>query len=314
MTLNHDTAAGALLGAAVGDALGAPFEFREPGLYRRTFPAPCAGPDTEMVGNGVWAPGEFTDDTQMALCLAESLLARGGFDPDDLWTRWRAWAATAKDVGVLTRYALAAPTWPGAAADAEQANAGRAAGNGALMRNTPVGLLGAAQGNHVVEVVAMFQAALTHADRATHTAAFLHGTALANAIRDGADPLDALDALCAAYEFVADWRPWLAPSWTPADDAGLPNGTVWVCFAQAVWAVRTTSSYEDAVVAAVDLGGDADTVACVAGSLAGARYGTRGIPARWLEAVHGFVREPDGTDRLYAAGDLERVAAALTAP
>ena len=313
MNLNYDAAVGSLVGSAVGDALGAPFEFGQPNEYAAAFPTPCEEPDTELVGNSIWEPGEFTDDTQMALALAESLLAQNNFDADDLWTRWQAWAKTAKDVGILTRYALAHPTWDGAADAAETLNGGRSAGNGALMRNTPVGLLGAAQGNHVAEVISMFQAALTHNDRDTHTAAFLHATAIANSIRDHADPIDALDTLLEAYDFVAGWKRWLTPAWTPDDTDGLPNGTVWVCFAQAVWAVRSTSSFEDALVAAINLGGDTDTVACVTGSLAGARYGARAIPNRWLSPLHGYVRQPDGSEQTYTVTDLYNLADLLTA-
>jgi ADP-ribosyl-[dinitrogen reductase] hydrolase len=82
-------AIGALVGSAVGDALGAPFEFKQPGLYRKTYPVAALTGIGEMRGGGGfgWKPAEFTDDTQMALALAESLIARNGFDPDDLWQR-----------------------------------------------------------------------------------------------------------------------------------------------------------------------------------------------------------------------------------
>ena len=85
-------AIGALVGSAVGDALGAPFEFERPGLYRSTYPEPVLTGPGEMRGGGGfgWKPAEFTDDTQMALALAESLAASGGFDANDLWRRWRA--------------------------------------------------------------------------------------------------------------------------------------------------------------------------------------------------------------------------------
>jgi ADP-ribosyl-[dinitrogen reductase] hydrolase len=109
-------AIGALVGSAVGDALGAPFEFEQPGLYRKTYPVPVLTGNGEIRGGGGfgWKPAEFTDDTQMALALAESLIARNGFDPDDLWQRWRIWAQSAKDVGVQTRMALAETSRAGA--------------------------------------------------------------------------------------------------------------------------------------------------------------------------------------------------------
>ena len=97
-------AAGAILGAAIGDALGAPFEFGPGGQFGARFPGPVIGGVGEMIGGGGfgWAPGEFTDDTQMAMALAESLIRNDGLDLDDLWERFRAWAQSAKDVGIVT--------------------------------------------------------------------------------------------------------------------------------------------------------------------------------------------------------------------
>jgi DNA-binding CsgD family transcriptional regulator len=99
-------ASGSLVGAAVADALGAPFEFQAPGTYVRTFPSPVRGGRGEMIGGGTfnWAPGEFTDDTQMALSLAEALLASGlEFHPETTWNYFRAWSAQAKDIGNTIR-------------------------------------------------------------------------------------------------------------------------------------------------------------------------------------------------------------------
>src|SRR3954465_11991019 len=87
--------AGALVGSAVGDALGAPFEFGPPGAFSARFPAPARGVHTEMCGGGSlgWAPGEFTDDTQMALMVACSLVENGGLSEADLFDRFRTWLA-----------------------------------------------------------------------------------------------------------------------------------------------------------------------------------------------------------------------------
>src|SRR3954468_22426163 len=100
--------AGAMVGSAVGDALGAPFEFGPPGRFSARFPSPARGEKTEMCGGGSlgWAPGEFTDDTQMALLTAESLLERGGIEGADLFGRFRRWAVLAPDVGIQTRAVL----------------------------------------------------------------------------------------------------------------------------------------------------------------------------------------------------------------
>src|SRR4051812_14290836 len=83
--------AGALIGSVVGDALGAPFEFGPAGRFSARFPAEARGAQTEMCGGGGWQPGEFTDDTQMALLVAESLLERDGLDEADLFDRFRRW-------------------------------------------------------------------------------------------------------------------------------------------------------------------------------------------------------------------------------
>src|SRR3954470_1225303 len=133
-------AAGALVGSAVGDALGAPFEFGPPGRFSARFPTPARGAQTEMSGGGScgWAPGEFTDDTQMALLLATSLVERGGLDEADVFDRFRTWlAAGPPDVGNQTRAVLGSGRpWDVAAAE-HFARSGHAAGNGSLMRTTP---------------------------------------------------------------------------------------------------------------------------------------------------------------------------------
>jgi ADP-ribosylglycohydrolase len=170
-----------------------------------------------MCGGGGWEPGEATDDTQMAVHVAESLLERGGLELPDVFARFRRWArAEPKDIGLQTEDVLTnGLPWDRAAQEHFRTNH-RAAGNGALMRAGTSGVYFAGRGQ-------------------------------------------------AATEF---------------------NGAVWPCLGSAVWAVRTTGSFEEAVRAAVDLGGDTDTVAAVTGALAGAVYGVGAVPARWAEALH----------------------------
>src|SRR3954463_14315446 len=129
-------AAGAVVGSAVGDALGGPFEFGPQGAFSARFPAPGAG--GEMCGGGGWDPGEATDDTQMAVLVAESLLECGGLELPDIFRRFQRWAAAEpKDIGLQTEAVLSsgAPGDPAAALHF-QVNQ-RAAGNGALMRAAP---------------------------------------------------------------------------------------------------------------------------------------------------------------------------------
>lgn len=128
----------------------------------------------------------------------------------------------------------------------------------------------------------------------------------------GADPLTALpDTLT---EVHPDHRPRyatvLAPDWHP-DDATEFNGAVWPCLGSAVWALRTTTSYEEAVRAAIDLGGDTDTVAAVTGALAGAVHGIDGIPDHWTRALH--VPLPGFGERVLRAPELTTLTRQLLA-
>src|SRR3954453_8422802 len=133
-------ALGAVIGSAVGDALGAPFEFGPAGEHSARFPRPVFGGIGEMTGGGGfgWAPAEFTDDTQMAIVQAESILDRGAVDGSDLFERFRTWAASARDVGVQTASVRRSGLpWERAAEEHFVRNPRGGAGNGALMRSTP---------------------------------------------------------------------------------------------------------------------------------------------------------------------------------
>jgi ADP-ribosyl-[dinitrogen reductase] hydrolase len=297
-------AVGALVGSACADALGAPFEFGPPGAYRQRFPAAVLGGTGELIGGGGfgWAPGEFTDDTQMALCLAESLAERRGLDPDDVRRRWQRWARSARDVGITTRHALAHVT--DGARRAHEATGGRSAANGALMRVTPVALAYLDDEASCLSA-ALAQAAITHFDPAAGWGAALAALTVRRLVL-GESVDAAVDAAVAHLpaDQLAVFAPLLDDAWDPERaPEGMTNGSVWVCLAQAVWAVRRHDSFHDAVVAVVDLGGDTDTVACVAGALAGAAHSIEGVPSRWSTYVHGTVSTEEG-DRRYTNADL----------
>jgi ADP-ribosyl-[dinitrogen reductase] hydrolase len=306
-------AIGALVGAAVADALGAPYEFGPAGRYSAEFTEPVLGGTGEMRGGGSfgWAPGEFTDDTQMALALAGSILASGGFDPDDLWARFRAWAGHASDVGIATRASLAHADWRGAAEAGHHSTGGRSASNGALMRVTPLALAWSGAPTDELMRVVVQHAALTHHDPAAGWGAAIQAELVRRAIL-GADPIDEIDDVVALVpESQRDtFVEVLAPGWAP-DRPGPRNGSVWTCLAQAVWANRHGSSFADVVTRAIDLGGDTDTVATVAGALAGARFGPAGVPSRWSTYVHGSVDLPGGERARFDLAELQATAVRL---
>ena len=312
-------AVGAIVGSAVGDALGAPFEFGMAGEYSRRFPVPVLSGNGEMIGGGGfnWAAGEFTDDTQMALALAESLLAVRGFDADDLWTRFRAWAHDANDIGINTREVLSHASHQGAAEKGHHATGGRSASNGCVMRIAPVGVLGVSLGRDATVDIAARQAALTHFDPAAAAGAAIVAELIRRIIVTGvfhgaAEKVVAeLSGHPELGNAAAKYAPLVSIDFDPHTHVGPGNGSVWTTVAQAVWAVRTTASFEDAMVAVINLGGDTDTVAAVAGAIAGALYGMQRIPVRWVTYVHGLVRQPDGEIREYRTQDLIDVARRL---
>lgn len=289
----QDRVVGAVVGSAVGDALGAPFEFGPAGVYTTRFPEGVGA----MCGGGGWDPGEATDDTQMAVLVGESLLEQDGLDLADMFGRFRRWAAgEPKDIGLQTEYVLTSgDPWDLAAALHFQVD-GRAAGNGSLMRAATMD-------------AARRIAALTHGDRAAwEGTAVLHD--LIRVALNGDDPLTALPgALAAVHDDQRErWATVLAPGWHPGLATEF-NGAVWPCLGTAVWALRTTRTFEAALAAAIDVGGDTDTVAAVTGGLAGAVHGRDAIPPHWTEPLH--VPLPGYGGRVLRTAELTALARAL---
>jgi ADP-ribosylglycohydrolase len=275
-------AIGAVVGSAVGDALGAPFEFGPAEAFSERFPG-----EGEMCGGGGWDPGEATDDTQMALHVAQSLLDHDGLDLPDIFARFQRWAADdPKDIGIQTRSVLTNGEPGDRAATVHFVQTGRAAGNGSLMRAAPSAVYFASEGRAATMAAARRIAALTHGDPAAWEGTAIYHELIRVAL-DGGDPLDAIDVTLSEVDSAERERyaVVLAPDWHPSQ-ATEPNGAVWPCLGSAVWALRTTTSFADALRAAIDLGADTDTVAAVTGGLAGAVYGDAAIPARWRKPLH----------------------------
>lgn len=276
----QDRLRGIAVGAAIGDALGMPLEFGPVIPLERL---------VRDMRPGRLPAGAFTDDTEMALALAESLLEHRPLDPADLAQRFVAWyRAGPPDIGrqtrlVLKRIARGEP-WDAAVA-AVQAENPWSAGNGSVMRCWPAAL---AHWDDRAALLAAsrLQSQVTHphpecvAGSAFVNAALchlLHGAAPAEAVARGLADAAAPDELRQAIAAAPSQR-----------REGLPN-TGWVrhTVASAVWGLLTTESFEAAVVQVVNLGDDADTAGAVAGALAGAAYGLAAIPPAWRAALHG---------------------------
>jgi len=276
-----DRAAGALLGLAVGDAVGTTLEF----AGRDTKPLL-----TDMVGGGPFRlkVGEWTDDTAMALALADSLVEHPQFDAGDLMRRFIAWyrtgayscTGTCFDIGVTTRQALASFERSGDP-DAGSTDP-MAAGNGSLMRLAPVAIRHWRDGGARREVAAG-QSRTTHAAPEAVAACIAYADILADAI---AGKLRDEVLFASRGSEVASVAAILGGNWQGKRRSEIKSsGYVLHTLEAALWCVGRTADFRSAVLLAANLADDADTVAAVTGQLAGALYGRSGIPPEWLDRL-----------------------------
>ena len=292
-----DRIAGTLLGLAAGDALGAGYEFG---------PGPK---DPQMVGGGSfgWAPGEWTDDTQMAICIAEET-ATGTLDPTAVGDRFLGWLAGGPtDVGISTRAVLSAASSGAdlaeAAADYLAAHPNGGAGNGSLMRTAPVALAHLGD-DAAIAADARAVSDLTHGDPRAGDACVLWCIAIDRAVRE--QRLDGIhDGLALLPADRRDaWAATIADAEVRPPGAFVPNGFVVTALQAAHAAVTQTPvpagvdacrHLTEALRTAVRIGGDTDTVAAIAGALLGARWGASALPFAWRRLLHGWpgYRAPD---------------------
>lgn len=279
--------AGCLVGLAVGDALGAPLEFLGRQQVRQRFPQGLR----DMIASNLWKKGEYTDDTQMALLLAESLLANKGFAASDLALRFLHWAKTAKDVGHQTRAVLRMPGYtefPENCSMLYHANhPDSSAGNGALMRCAPVALF-CLHSCDQLAAISRASARMTHHDPRAQSACVILNAWIQAAICDGTRDHRAALALLPEAERPFWQRLQRIEDYKEEDI--LSSGYTVHTLEAAAWSFLTTQSYEEAIIRAANLGDDADTVAAICGSLAGAYYGYSSIPIRWREQLQDEAR------------------------
>jgi ADP-ribosyl-[dinitrogen reductase] hydrolase len=286
-----DRLRGALLGLAVGDALGTTVEFKPPGSFE---------PVTDMVGGGPFGlkPGQWTDDTSMALCLAVSIAETEGFDPVDQLARYVKWwregylSSTGRcfDIGNQTRAALiefqrkTAPFCGGPLSSTS-------AGNGSLMRLAPVPMAYWRSPEEAVRL-AGDSSRTTHGARECVDACRYFAGLLAGLFA-GASKDEVLAPMYAPVSGLWEAEPLMpaiatiaAGSFREKSPSEIGSrGRVSESLEVALWAFAKHDSFEDAVLAAVNLGGDADTNAAICGQVAGACWGASGIPAKWLDVL-----------------------------
>jgi len=283
VTLLRDRYVGCLSGLAVGDAVGTTVEFRPRGTFE---------PVTDMIGGGPFGltPGQWTDDTSMALCLAESLLSRGGFDARDQMGRYLNWwkwgylssTGTCFDIGGTVLSAL--ERFEGSGEPYSGSLDPETAGNGSLMRLAPVPLFYAPNIDEVVQFSAQSSLTTHGAPEAVECCQLL-GLVLARCMAEM--PKDAvLDGSRLALTETKVVELAAGHYFSKTRSAVRGSGYAVASLEAALWCFHTTSTFEAAVLGAANLGEDADTTAAIVGQVAGAFYGVQGIPATWLEKLH----------------------------
>lgn len=281
---------GSLLGLAIGDALGTTLEFRPPGTF---------SPLSDMVGGGPFnlKPGEWTDDTSMALCLAASLIECRGFNARDQMERYVRWmqdgymASNGRcfDIGGTVASAL----WrfgqdnnPFAGSTSPDT-----AGNGSLMRLAPIPLFYAANAEHAI-TFAQESSRTTHGAATAVDACRYYAGLIVGALR-GVDKDTLLaDRYCPLPDYWQN-QPLaaeIAAIATGSFKKGQPpeihgGGFVVHSLEAALWAFYHSASFAEGVLLAVNLGDDADTTGAIYGQLAGAFYGEQALPRTWRERL-----------------------------
>ncbi len=273
---------GALLGLACGDAVGSTVEFSARGTFM---------PVTDMVGGGPFGlkPGQWTDDTSMALCLAESLLTKGGFDAADQMTRYNNWwhwgylssTGDCFDIGMtvqgaLARYSVSGDPFSGSTDPST-------AGNGSLMRLAPVVLFAYPDGTAAISYAAD-SSRTTHGAPEAVESCQLFAEVLCRALGGCAK-----ERLLENLGFAPSQKKLIKIAdgsfLTNTDEQIRGTGYCVESLEAALWCFFKTSSFEEAVLRAVNLGDDADTTGAIVGQLAGAYYGVEDIPQSWIEKL-----------------------------
>ena len=294
-----DRLRGIAVGAAVGDALGMPLEFR--------FASP---PDNfiRTMQPGRLPAGSFTDDTEMALALAESLLGKPGLDPNDLSQRFLDWfKRNPPDVGihtnaVLRRIAAGVP-WQEAAMNVQSKNP-TSAGNGSVMRCWPVAVLNW-DNLETIFFQSQLQSRVTHPHEECMAGCVFVNCMIYHLLH-GLDVTDAYQYCLNTLELPEELRQTIMLA--PRRKREELRNTGWVrhTIESALWGVLNTNTFEEALIQVINLGEDADTAGAVAGAIAGAIYGLESIPPDWKNMLRG--EWPISSGKMYYLPDFIKLA------
>jgi ADP-ribosyl-[dinitrogen reductase] hydrolase len=277
---------GAMLGLAVGDAIGSALEFKSPGSFPKI---------DDMLGGGPFhlKPGEWTDDTSMALCLAESLIEKRGFDPIDQLERYTRWATNGHlssngrvfDIGNTVRAALErfATTREGYSGSVDPASAG----NGSLMRLAPVPLFYVQRPIEAIDRSGQSSRTTHGAPTAIDACRYFGGLIVGALLGISKEALlskhySPIQGYWREHELVKEIEQIAAGNFRelqPPEIRG--SGYVVKCLEAALWAFHKSDSFREGCLLAVNLGDDADTTGAVYGQLAGAYYGENEVPKEW---------------------------------
>lgn len=278
----HNRLQGLLLGLAIGDTVGMPVEF---------CPKDTFAPITDMMAGGVFnlKKGQWTDDTSMALCLADSLIACGGFDANDQMERYLRWykegenSVTGKCFGMgrTVYFALLTSKSSGAYAGSDHP---KSSGNGSLMRLAPIPIFYHDDLQKCVEY-AVLSSKVTHASADCLSACAYFAEVLYHALNGKTDK-DTLLTPTSTYPFSPNVQAVINGSFKhKSRDEIFGAGYVVDSLEASLWAFYHTDDFKDAILMAVNLGDDADTTGAITGQIAGAYYGLDGIPSDWVADV-----------------------------
>jgi ADP-ribosyl-[dinitrogen reductase] hydrolase len=286
-------AQGTLLGQLAGDSLGSLVEFKSPIEIRAVYPYGVR----DLIDGGTWntLAGQPTDDSELALALARTLVGAPAYSPEAAAAAYANWCVSGPfDIGSATRQALGSAVQAASRGEDPAVAAQRAANretqaNGALMRISPLGVFGWRFPAVTVADWARADASLTHPHLVCQDSNALFAVTVAYAVAEGPDPID-------LYQFARAWsdevglqpevreRVEQAESAPPGDYLH-QQGWVLTALQNAFFQLLHAATLEEGIVQTIVQGGDTDTNGCIAGALLGACHGSGAIPTRWRETI-----------------------------